>query len=229
MAGAANKEHTVGEMDNSLVIQCMEFTKHLASHGYGFKFSLSLPSGFNFTLDVTQEELPPSNILERKKQSPSTLKRNALRKNFFYKYKNLEKPAGPQLVDIQIESEDKMIKCNQCDNRFKCNNTLEVHMREKHSQQLTCDECNFTSKTANSMEEHILEKHRIEQIDGNSESFKTPGEIEHLRRYGKIDYTLWCYDCDEEYCSRLGFKRHMHNEHSKTVFEDIDISKHGWH
>ena len=137
--------------------------------------------------------------------------------------------AGSQQNEIQISSEDKMIKCNQRDSRFECNNTLGYHMKENHSQELTCDECDFTVNTAKSMEEHMIEKHGIEQIDGNSESFKTPGEIEHLRRYGKIDYTVWCYECDEEYCSRLGFKRHMHNEHNKNVFEDIDISKHGWH
>ena len=74
MAGVA------GETDNSLAIQCMEFTKHLASEGKCFKFSLSMPSGFDFSLDVTQEKLAPSKIIERKKQSPSTLKRNALRK-----------------------------------------------------------------------------------------------------------------------------------------------------
>ena len=141
----------------------------------------------------------------------------------------MDKSPGPKLVDIQIQSEDKMIKCNQCDSKFKSNTRLEIHMREQHSQDLTCDECDFTVNTANSMEEHMIEKQRIEQIDGYSETFKTPGEIEHLRRYGKIDYTLWCYECDEEYCSRLGFKRHMHNEHRKTVFEDIDISKHEWH
>ena len=226
MAGVASKEHP--ETDNSLAIQCMEFTKHLASEGKCFKFSLSLPSGFDFSLDVTQEKLAPSKIIERKKQSPSTLKRNALRKKTFLQKKNLDKSPGPKLVDIQIQSEDKMIKCNQCDSKFKSNTRLEIHMREQHSQELTCDECDFTVNTANSMEEHMIEKHRIEQIDGNSETFKTPGEIEHLRRYGKIDYTLWCYECDEEYCSRLGFKRHMHNEHRKTVFEDIDVSKHGW-
>ena len=72
--------------------------------------------------------------------------------------------------------------------------------------------------TANSMEEHVIEKHRIVQIDGNSESFKTLGEIEHLKRYGKIVYTVWCYECDKEYSSRLGFKQHMHNEEKKSFW-----------
>ena len=76
MAGAANN---VSETDHSLAIQCMELTKHLANQGKSFKFSLSLPSRFNFSLDVNQEQFSPSSV-ERKKTSPSTLKRNALRK-----------------------------------------------------------------------------------------------------------------------------------------------------
>ena len=80
MAGAANN---VSETDHSLAIQCMELTKHLANQGKSFKFSLSLQTGFNFSLDVTQEQLSPSSV-ERKKPSPSTLKRNALKKTFFF-------------------------------------------------------------------------------------------------------------------------------------------------
>ena len=87
MAGAANN---VSETDHSLAIQCMELTKHLANQSNSFKFSLSLQTGFNFSLDVTQEQLSPSSV-ERKKPSPSTLKRNALRKTFFFTEKELGK------------------------------------------------------------------------------------------------------------------------------------------
>ena len=104
MAGAANN---VCETDHSLTIKCMELTKHLANQGKSFKFSLSLQSGFNFSLDVTQEQLSPSSI-ERKKPSPSTLKRNALRKKTFLQKKNLEKLARYQQNEIQISSEHKV-------------------------------------------------------------------------------------------------------------------------
>ena len=81
MAGAANN---VSETDHSLAIQCMDLTKHLANQDKSFIFSLSLQSGFTFSLDVTQEQLSPSSV-ERKKPSPSTLKRNAVKKkNIFY-------------------------------------------------------------------------------------------------------------------------------------------------
>ena len=61
------------------------------------------------------------------------------------------------------------------------------------------------------------------------ERVKSPREIGHLKIFGKIDYDFWCYKCDEEYGSRLGFKRHMHKKHNKTVFYEMDITKHDWH
>ena len=98
MAGAANN---VSETDHSLAIQCMELTKHLANQGKSLIFSLSLQFGFNFSLDVTQEQLSPSSV-ERKKPSPSTLKRNAVEKKNIFMEKNLEKLAGSQQNEIQI-------------------------------------------------------------------------------------------------------------------------------
>ena len=75
-----------------------------------------------------------------------------------------------------------MIKCNQCDSRFECNNTLVYHIKENHSQELTCEECGFSVNTANSMKEHMIEKHRIEQIDENPESIEQfDGHIERKR------------------------------------------------
>ena len=89
------------------------------------------------------------------------------------------------------------------------------------------------------MKLHNGKTHRytIPQIDGNiqniapdetvqtcntkqhdvKERVKSPRYIEYLTRLGKINYDFWCYKCDEEYGSRLGFKGHVHNKHSITV------------
>ena len=117
------------------------------------EFSLSFPSGLNFSLDVTQKKLARFNSLERMKQSPSTRKRNFLRNKIFLQKKNLEKQADPQLVDSQIHSDDimKKFKCKQCDKEIKCNNTLKTHINEIHSQMLTCDEWDHTAKNAYNM------------------------------------------------------------------------------
>ena len=52
MAGVP-KMKTLSDEDPYLVSKCLEFTKHLANQGKDFKFSLSLPSGFSFSLDIS--------------------------------------------------------------------------------------------------------------------------------------------------------------------------------
>ena len=81
---------TMNETDSSLVFQCMDYTKQLATQGKAFKFSLSLPSGFNFSLDFSQEKLSPFRNPESKKQSPSTLRRHSQRRKD-YLAKNVQK------------------------------------------------------------------------------------------------------------------------------------------
>ena len=81
----------VGEMDLSLVSQCMEFYKHLTNKGPAFKFSFSLSTVFNFSMDFSQaDKLTPSGKPNRKKQSPGTLKINAYRSQIFLEKKAKE-------------------------------------------------------------------------------------------------------------------------------------------
>ena len=47
---------TTSENDSSLVSQCMDYTKQLASQGKDGKFSLFLSSGFNLSLDLGQSD-----------------------------------------------------------------------------------------------------------------------------------------------------------------------------
>ena len=156
-----------------LDIKFLDGCQELTNKGILFTCTLTIGSTLNLSLDTRGKEKKEESItpLARRKQSPSTLKRNALRKKTFLQKKNLEKHADPQLVDSQIQSGDEMkkFKCNQCDNEFKCNSTLEMHISEVHSQMLTCDECDHTANNANNMEQHKVDKHRIEQLDGSDE------------------------------------------------------------
>ena len=111
----------------------------------------------------------------------------------------MEKHADPQLVDSQIQSGDEMkkFKCNQCDKEFKCNNTLEMHISEVHSQMLTCDECDHTAKNDNNMEQHKVDKHRIEQLDGNSDSIH--GNSERINEASQFT----CSFCGEAFVTKI--------------------------
>ena len=100
------------EINSSLVSSGMDFTKHLVKKGMYFKFLLFLAPGFNFSMDLNQEKMTFSKSPKRKKQSPSTLKRNNLRKKVFLKKKAVEKEAEKQLVGSPTKSPEIIFKCN---------------------------------------------------------------------------------------------------------------------
>ena len=67
-------------------------------------------------IDFTnQEDVIPASIQDRQKQSPSTLKRNSLRKKAFFVKIAEEKQAEPQLLKSPAKP-SKKFKCNQCEN-----------------------------------------------------------------------------------------------------------------
>ena len=69
--------------DALLASQCLDFCKTLA--GKSFSFSLKIGTNFSFSLDTRGEELLPST--KKKKQTPSTLRRNARRREQFLQTK----------------------------------------------------------------------------------------------------------------------------------------------
>ena len=118
---------TLSDKDSSLVSKCLEFTKHFANQGKGFKFSLSLPSGFSFSLDISNEKTS-SMIPEKKKKSQSTLRRNFQRRKVYLDKKAMEKQAEEQIVDSQPSS--KNILCDQCGETFQDSDLLNNHIIE---------------------------------------------------------------------------------------------------
>ena len=50
----------VGEENSSLASKCMDFCQALAKKGKTFNFSLSIGSGFSFSLDTRSEDIRPS-------------------------------------------------------------------------------------------------------------------------------------------------------------------------
>ena len=221
---------TMNETDSSLALQCMDFTKQLASQGKAFKFSLSLPSGFNFSLDFSQEKLPPFRKPEGKKQSPSTLRRNTQRRKDY-----LAKKAADKADDqhVELEATKKKFKCDHCGEIFTAKDILNNHIAEKHLVIGTCDDCDpKTNKYDNTIEHKNDEQ--IEQFDGNSEIEQTDEEYEHEREdcqrkqeeHCKTE-GAWCYDCNDMFFNRIVLKRHMHNDHNKDIYPEINIMLHG--
>ena len=77
----------IGE-DSPLATKCFDFCKDLASQGLVFSFSLTTGSNFSFSLD-TREMAPTSVTKDKawKKKSPSTIRRNARRREEFLRKK----------------------------------------------------------------------------------------------------------------------------------------------
>ena len=71
--------------EESLVSQCLDFCQMLAGKSMPFSFSLNVGTHFSFSVDTRGKEALPSPM--KKKKTPSTLRRNARRREEFLKKK----------------------------------------------------------------------------------------------------------------------------------------------
>ena len=108
-------------MDSSLLSQCLEFTKQLVNARTSFKFDLKLPSGFSFNFTTTDQEPSRSRISDTKKKSPSTLRRNAKRKQMFLEQKK-----------NSYSNTEQSLECDQCDFHANCKVSLRKHIAKEH-------------------------------------------------------------------------------------------------
>ena len=91
----------VGETD--LATKCLDFCQTLSSQGSAFKFSLIMGSIFSFSLDTRGLALDTRGLALdiqaksplKKKPSPSTLRRNARRREVFLNKKRNPAPLSP--------------------------------------------------------------------------------------------------------------------------------------
>ena len=84
----------MGETD--LANKCLDFCQTLSSRGSAFKFSLTMGSTFSFSLDtnVLTSDIQVKYV-PKKKPSPSTIRRNARRREMFLGKKRNPAPSSP--------------------------------------------------------------------------------------------------------------------------------------
>ena len=75
---------SVSEEDAKLASQCLDLCQTLAGKSLTFSFSLTIGSGFSFSVDTRRKEALATT---RKKKSPSTLRRDARRREQFLRKK----------------------------------------------------------------------------------------------------------------------------------------------
>ena len=122
----------VDETDSSLATKCLAFCQALSIQGKAFQFSLNIGSTFSFTLDTRCKET----LATKKKASPSTLRRNAKRREEFLKRKR--QPAQHQEKSETVKEKPRQratFQCDQCDNHFKSESGLKIHIGKSHKAQ----------------------------------------------------------------------------------------------
>ena len=122
----------VNESDSSLTNKCLELCHALAGQGKDFKFSLTIGSTFTFSLESREgKETPPT----RKKKSPSTLRRNAKRREDFLKKKpTSESASATGLESNQLMLQRQEFQCDECDFKSKSENGLKIHKGKSHKE-----------------------------------------------------------------------------------------------
>ena len=91
---------------NFLASQCMDYTRHLANQGHFFRFSLKMKT-FSFNLDIMESRKPTS--MTKKNLSPSTLARNAKRKEDFLAKKRAD-TSKTVAVEIHATKDSEKLK-----------------------------------------------------------------------------------------------------------------------
>ena len=82
-------DQSENKMVNSMLTQCLDFTKTLILSRNTFKFNIKLSSGFDFSFEHTKDsDSSHPRIKEVVKKSPSTIRRNAARKKKYLEEKN---------------------------------------------------------------------------------------------------------------------------------------------
>ena len=127
---------------HSMLQQCLAFSREMKSEDKSFKFSY-VTTNFTFNFSTMEEKKPSTIAKVRKKISPSTLRRNARRKEE-YLQKKVEAAFNQVILDPTNKDKDKDnetskqdtaridLKCDQCGKSCKSNQVLRIHIGKAH-------------------------------------------------------------------------------------------------
>ena len=116
----------VTEVGSTLLMKCLDFCQALSSQGQVFNFSVAIGPDFTFSLDTRSKAASP---VSKKKASPSTLKRNARRREDYLKRKH--NPSSVNSIE-EVEVASNVLNCDLCDYKAGSEKGLKTHKRMKH-------------------------------------------------------------------------------------------------
>ena len=124
------------EGNAGLLSQCLEFCQTLSSKSLTFSFALTVGDSFSFSLDTRGEVALAPKAKKNKKKTPSALRRNARRRAEFLR-KKLEASTVDSTQSVERAGDEKAFKCNQCENIFKSENGLKIHVGKAHKKAIS--------------------------------------------------------------------------------------------
>ena len=132
----------VAEVGSSLLTRCLDFCQALSNQGQAFNFSVAVGPDFTFSLDTRRKE---RSKVAKKKASPSTVKRNARRKEEYLKQKN--NPSSVNTTE-ELEIVSDAPKCDQCNYKAASEKGLRQHQRMKHKPSMVASSENSENQTS---------------------------------------------------------------------------------
>ena len=176
--------------------QCLALCQTLASQGRTFSLSLTAGSSFSFSMESNGVAITAQKV--KKKSSPSTLRRNARRREIFLG-KKLEMKAPsecppcpsipPPLISSPKRVEEKHFKCETCAVSFMSRHGLKYHMECIHktappgstilhslppviqnptSSVFPCGQCTYSFSSETTLKHHIEFSHASSNIPNRS-------------------------------------------------------------
>ena len=130
---------TASKEDNAaLLSKCLDFCQSLSSKSLTFSFALTVTDSFSFSL-ATRGEVALASKAKKNKKTPSALRRNARRRAEFLKKKlesstvdSIQSEHASVKETVEKVAEEKAFKCDQCENIFKSENGLKIHIGKAH-------------------------------------------------------------------------------------------------
>ena len=150
---------------SSLLSKCLDLCQALCSQGQAFNFSVTIGQDFTFSMDTRSKELSPANVV-KKKASPSTMRRNALRRQEFLKKKR--SPSSKNSCEVEAVSDAP--SCDQCDYKAASEKGLKQHKRMKHN-------ASKLASSENSAKQRIPEKGILREELEDSFNISQPSEM----------------------------------------------------
>ena len=128
----------MNQFEADMYSKCLEVSQALVSKGQPFNFSFTIGI-HSFSLDTREST---TKVVDRKRLSPSQLRRNLKRKEDFLKKKsdspNSSKEPPEQTPEKETEADVVPVnqhKCSICERTFATKNGLNIHKGKAHDQQ----------------------------------------------------------------------------------------------